>query len=92
MMYKREKCVEWGKNSRHQLDLFLEKFIDKYNDFIQYLNTHIILILTVLSVCLYACPSLRQSIREHMSGYILHLISMTLVAAQWAKANSYYIV
>lgn len=31
-----------GGKSRRYLILFLEKFIDKYNDFLQYFNTHII--------------------------------------------------
>lgn len=45
-----------GKKSRRYLILFLEKFIDKYNDFIQYFNTHYF-ILCAKCVCLYACLS-----------------------------------
>lgn len=36
---KRERQVQKEKIA-HEFILFLEKFIDKYNDFIQYFNTH----------------------------------------------------
>lgn len=73
--------------------LFLEKFIDKYNDFIQFQYTHYFILSVELSVCLYACLSVClpvPSLSGCVSGYVwdeLRCISdrtsITRFMAQW---------
>lgn len=70
------------------MNLFLEKFIDKYNDFIQYFNTHMISFWQFWAVYLFVFLSV--SLSESTSGYIWDelqhtsvKIFITLLVAQW---------
>ena len=74
------------KYRRHGFILFVEKFIDKYNDFIQYFNTHMTSFWQyALSVCRHACLSVclpvRQCVWVHRNSARICLI--TLLVAQW---------